>query len=68
MDINTLVSLVGNVGFPIVVAGYLLWQSGEQQKAHKEESDGFIKAIDNNTNMINILIGKLEKMEDKLDE
>ena len=61
MDVNTIAALISSVGFPIVVACYLLLNQKESAKQHEEESKGFIQAIDNNTQAITRLLDKLDK-------
>lgn len=71
MDGNTLVTLIGNVGFPIVICLYMLWQSREERKsnremlekitaAHENESKKYMEVIANNTLAIAKLTDKLE--------
>lgn len=67
MDIGGLMDLISNVGFPIAVCGYLLYQQGATQKMHNEESAGFVDAINNNTRVIDKLTTKLDEMENKID-
>lgn len=43
MDANTLMQLVGSLGFPIVCCGALFWQ---QNKVMKETTDNITKAVD----------------------
>lgn len=68
MDMNALIQLISGVGFPIAVSLYLLYDSRENQKAHKEESINFVKAIDNNTAALKelaIRTGSLEEAVEK---
>ncbi len=54
MDVQVLQTLVGAVGFPIVVAGFLLIKI-------VPALDGVKEAVNNNTNMIKILMEKGDK-------
>lgn len=54
MDVEAWQTLVGAVGFPIVVAGFLLIKI-------VPALDGVKEAVNNNTNMIKILMDKGEK-------
>ncbi len=68
MDINTIYDLISNVGFPIAVCAYLLFNQNKERQAHEEETKGFVTAINNNTSVINSLKEKLDSMEDKINE
>lgn len=60
---NMAIELIGQVGFPIAVAAYLLYDNRQADKEHKAESEGFITAINNNTNALTRLIEKIERDE-----
>jgi hypothetical protein len=51
MDVQTVQTLVGALGFPIVVAGFLLWKV-------VPALDGLKEAVNNNTNMMKFLVGE----------
>lgn len=67
MDISMIYDLISNVGFPIAVCAYLLYNQNKERDAHKEETMGFVTAINNNTDVIRKLTDKLDEMEDKID-
>lgn len=50
MDWTALVQLIGNLGFPVAISCYLLWQNTK-----------FVEAINNNTVAINTLKERIEK-------
>jgi hypothetical protein len=54
MDVQNMQVLVGALGFPIVVAGFLLVKI-------VPALDGVKEAVNNNTNMIKVLMDKGEK-------
>lgn len=60
MDLATLQEVVNNMGFPIVCCGALIYANMKQRKSHKEESDKWIEALNNNTLVITKLVEKLE--------
>lgn len=62
-----LLELISNVGFPIAVCVYLLYNQNKERDAHKDETMGFVTAINNNTEVIRKLTDKLDEMEDKID-
>lgn len=66
MDMNAFTQLIGNLGFPIAVVIYLFWSQAKERMEHKEETQGFINAIENNTLVIQKLTDKLDAMEDKI--
>ena len=46
------ISIINNVGFPIACAVAMFWQMEQERKAHKEESDKWVEALNKNTNVI----------------
>lgn len=65
MTIDTLVPLITNLGFPIVVCGYLLWHNTKREEAAdiKDANTNNIlteltQAVNNNTAVIQRLMGK----------
>lgn len=54
MDITTVSQLIGSLGFPIVVAGYLLFKS---ERTMKENSELLIEL----TNLIKAMSDKMDK-------
>jgi hydrogenase maturation factor len=54
MDISQAQTLIGALGFPIVVAGFLLWKV-------VPALDGVKDAINNNTTMVKMLFEREEK-------
>ena len=63
MDANTIIQLVGSLGFPIVMCGALFWRTVKSDEQHKEEMDKLSEAINNNTVALTKLSDKLEKDE-----
>lgn len=63
MDIANLVS---NVGFPVALCIYLIYNQAQIQKQHKEEMEMFAQSINNNTRAIEKLERSVEKwLKDK---
>lgn len=71
MTVQDVVTLIQTVGFPIVMCGLMAWyvkyisdknreQITAEREAHKEEMNEVIKAINNNTIVIEKLIAKLD--------
>ena len=61
MDIQTITTLIGSLGFPIVCCIVMFLQLNKTSEMHKEEIDKLSEAVNNNTNVMNQLISKLDK-------
>lgn len=61
MDVvNTASSLIANLGFPIACVAVMFWQMNEERKAHKEESQSWVDAVNRNTAVMEKVLAKLE--------
>ena len=49
MDVGTITQIVSTVGFPIAMCVALLWYIKEQSDKHKQETEKFTEALNNNT-------------------
>ena len=49
MDVTTITQIVSTVGFPIAMCVVLLWYIKEQSNNHKQETEKFTEALNNNT-------------------
>lgn len=61
MDVNSLIQLVGSLGFPIVACGALFWRMVKSDEQHKEEMNKMSEALNNNTSALVKLTERLEK-------
>lgn len=61
MDINSFVQIISQVGFPIFCAIVMFVHLEKERTSHKEESDKWVEALNNNTNVISKLIEKLDE-------
>lgn len=61
MDVNTLIQLVGSLGFPIVACGALFWRMIKSDEQHKEEMNKISEALNNNTAALVKLTEKIDK-------
>lgn len=61
MDANTIIQLVGSLGFPIVMCGALFWRMVKSDEQRKEEMDKLSEALNNNTIAITKLSDNLDK-------
>lgn len=49
MDISAIIQSISTVGFPIVMCLILLWYIKDIIEKHKEETEKFVEALNNNT-------------------
>lgn len=61
MDVNTIIQLVGSLGFPIVACGALFWRMVKSDEQHKEEMGKMSDALNNNTAALLKLAEKIDK-------
>lgn len=61
MDVNSLIQLVGSLGFPIVACGALFWCMVKSDEQHKEEMNKISEALNNNTRALVKLTERLDK-------
>ena len=61
MDVNSLIQLVGSLGFPIVSCGALFWRMVKSDEQHKEEMNKMSEALNNNTSALVKLTERLDK-------
>lgn len=61
MDVNSLIQLVGSLGFPIVMCGALFWRMVKSDEQHKEEMNKMSEALNNNTSALVKLTERLDK-------
>ena len=64
MDISTINSLIGSLGFPIACCVALFVRMNKQDEAHKEETDALKEAINNNTLALVRLSAELSTRKD----
>ena len=60
MDVNSLIQLVGSLGFPIVACGALFWRMVKSDEQHKEEMNKMSEALNNNTSALVKLTERLD--------
>ena len=59
MDVNAIIQLISNLGFPIVCCGALFWKCNKQDQNYNEQIDKLSEVIQNNTNILERLIRKI---------
>lgn len=62
--INDLASLISTLGFPIAMCLIMCYYINKINDAHKEESDKFAEALNNNTVVLQKLCDKLDSEVD----
>lgn len=60
MDVQAIISIITNVGFPIAVCLICFWYINKMQEQHKAETDKLAEALNNNTLVMQKLINNLE--------
>lgn len=58
---NDFVTLISNVGFPIFACIMMFKSMDKEREDHKEESEKWVTALNNNTNVMQKLVEKLEE-------
>ena len=61
MDIQSITTVITTVGFPIAVCLILFWYINKIQEQHKAETDKLAEALNNNTLVMQQLVGKLSQ-------
>ena len=57
--VSMVTSIVSNVGFPIACVAVMFYQMEQERKSHKEESDKWVEAINNNTKVMEKVLEKV---------
>lgn len=57
---ESLMQFINQVGFPIAISAYLLYQNKQEQDAHEKEMMALVEALNNNTNAITKLEARME--------
>ena len=65
MDMSTITSLVGSLGFPIVVAIYMIYVNTKQSERHENENKSMTEAINELKIVIEKLLTKMDADEEK---
>lgn len=64
MDGNMILQAITSVGFPIVMCLMLMWYVKEITAKHKDESDKFAEALNNNTLVLQKLCDRLDNIKE----
>lgn len=60
MDINTITEIISNLGFPVAMVLYFIWDK------YKVTSN-LVQAINNNNKILSMLLAKLDLVEEGLE-
>ena len=60
MDINTITEIISNLGFPVAMVLYFIW---DKYKVNSK----IVQAINNNNKILSMLLTKLDLVEEGLD-
>lgn len=61
MEAEVISNLISNLGFPIACVVTMFWMWNKERESHKEESDKWIEAINNNTRVMEKVLAKFDK-------
>ena len=64
MEIETIVTLVSNMGFPIACVVALFWYLNKEREEHKAETQKLAEAINNNTVVMEKILTKVGGSDD----
>ena len=64
MDINTVSTIIGSLGFPIVACIYMAYVNAKQTEAHKEEMSKITEAVNDLKVAITSLVDKISNIAD----
>ena len=61
MNVNDIVAVISNLGFPIVVSGALFWLNMKTSETYSKTIDDMRKTIEDNTKIITQFLDTLKK-------
>lgn len=61
MEAEVISNLISNLGFPIACVVAMFWMWNKERESHKEESDKWIEAINNNTRVMEKVLANFDK-------
>ena len=59
MDMTSITTMIGSLGFPIVMCIFILKMLNDERSDHKSEMDKVTEALNNNTLVLQRLLDKL---------
>lgn len=68
MDMNTIVSIVGSLGFPIAVCFMCFWYINKHDEKDREERAKMTEAINNNTTIVQSVKETIEYIIGRLND
>lgn len=61
MDVSTITQIVSNLGVPVACLIAMFWLMNKEREDHKNESEKFIEAINNNTLVMTQIAERLDQ-------
>lgn len=61
MDVSVITQIVSNLGVPVACLVALFWLMNKEREDHRNESEKFIEAINNNTLVMTQIAERLER-------
>lgn len=63
MDLNTIIQLVGSLGFPIAMCIYMTYSNNKLNEQHRESEAKLTEIINNNTLALTKLSDRIDNIE-----
>ena len=60
MDLNTITSMIGSLGFPIACVIAMFWLQVKEREERREDSEKWSTAINNNTLVMQRILDRLD--------
>lgn len=61
MDVSVITQIVSNLGVPVACLVAMFWLMNKEREDHRNESEKFIEAINNNTVVMTQIAERLEQ-------
>lgn len=61
MDVSVITQIVSNLGVPVACLVAMFWLMNKEREDHRNESEKFIEAINNNTLVMTQIAERLEQ-------
>ena len=68
MIVNDITTLIGSLGFPIVVSGALFWLNIKTNEMYTKSMEQMRKSIDDNSHLIDTLTNTLDHITQNTDK
>ena len=65
MDVSMVSEFINGVGFPIACVAAMFWMQNQEREQHRQESEKFAEAINNNTQVMTRILERLGVKENE---